>query len=165
MVGINCVVLGGEVVITDRVVAAVDLIKKNLSLNNVNSTVLPLDWNKLQEFPDTSFDLIIGSDVLYQSRNAEGITKLLTTKHLKDGGLSIIFCPGRGYASRLESLCNETNELKASAYFLYNVDSENCKMPELHIVAIKKGDLSSKNQTIFQQLKEFVKKHGWEEIA
>jgi hypothetical protein len=143
-VGVMCAKIGANVVITDYQQSALDLINKNLQLNNLSAQIMKLNWHKLDEFSqensNPSFDLVFGSDVLYQSRNAESITELLAGNLLREGGAGVIFCPGRGYAERLERLCNQNSQgLNARAFFLENLTLPNCKMAELHIVEVRKG--------------------------
>lgn len=157
LVGVCCAKLGADVLITDRIEKAAELISKNLTINELNGTVLPLDWNKLEQFPSESYDLVFGSDVLYQSRNAEGIIKLLVSNLLRDGGLAVIFCPGRGYIDRLENLSKETQNLRVSIEYLSKVKIINSdEMAELHIALIQKGDASSSVDHVKSALLSYI---------
>ena len=132
-----------------------------------------MDWNRLEDFTyveRSSCDIVIGSDVLYQSRNAVPVFSVVNC-FLKEGGLAIFFDPGRGYASFLEreatkpipdkedpakfTPSNCTSEL----FELSNVKLTHCIMPELHIVVIRNGKLEPKAEQIYASLKNFIACH------
>jgi predicted nicotinamide N-methyase len=163
LLGVVLALQKAEVHITDRIETATQLITKNLKLNNSSAKVSILDWNKLNEFKEeTHFDIIVGSDVLYQSRNAEAINLILSSDFLQTGGIGIIFCPGRGYAERLERLMNAQEGFHSEAFYLQDVKlSTNMIMPELHIVFIEqKNGMINRLHEIKEALFEFISRHS-----
>lgn len=118
-----------------------------------------LDWNKPETFPEKKFDVIVGSDVLFLSRNAESVAEVLK-RNMNEGGLAIIFCPGRGYVQRLFDLIYDVEDLKPEAHFLYDQQFKYCKMSELHILVVRKGNLTRDTLSIFESLNNFVISHS-----
>jgi len=160
LVGVCAALLGADILITEISTSAVELIRRNLELNGLSNEVRAADWNKLEMFAPASFDLVLGSDVLYQGQYAEAISTLI--HHiLKDGGLAIIFCPGRGYAERLERLSNAHAGLSAEATYLDQVAlSDGTSMAELHVVRIQRGQILKEKLTgISNALERFLQKH------
>lgn len=58
---------------TDRVDSAVQLAQLNIDYNQISSIAKSsvMDWNKIesQDLPESPYDIILGSDVLYQARS------------------------------------------------------------------------------------------------
>lgn len=151
---------GAEIDITEISPSACELIRKNLLLNHCGplAQASALDWNRLDTFLPQHYDLILGSDVLYQAcfhlltlplllfdslqgQYAEAIARLLQHS-LKPGGVSLVFCPGRGYAERLERLVGALPGFSATAYYLDQVKLLHANMAELHIVATRRDEVT-----------------------
>jgi SAM-dependent methyltransferase len=194
-----CGLAGANVTMTDRIESAIELSQHNASLNKLDTVAhsYVMDWNKLEDFkqvrifkgihcfihslthtlslfeqlaPD-SCDIIVGSDLLYQARNAIPVLSVVR-RFLKPGGLALFFDPGRGYMSQLQQKASEeidsgnnndnTSAVQWSAdlFELFNVRLRNdIQMPELHVVAIQRGTSSARSTAIYNRLRAFVNGH------
>jgi predicted nicotinamide N-methyase len=106
---------GANVTQIDHQQAAVELMLQTAPLNAVPAgTSLPrplrLDWHELQDWP-VGFDVLIGSEVLYETTAATAICNVLLSPVLKQDGFCLLADPGRPPAERLLQLC------KAAGFF------------------------------------------------
>jgi 2-polyprenyl-3-methyl-5-hydroxy-6-metoxy-1,4-benzoquinol methylase len=89
LVGIIAASFGHEVTMTEYDPHALAFARANASLNGLAELkVVPLDWN--QPPPNETFDLIIGSEVIYHERDFDPIRELFA-RLLRPGG-EIILC-------------------------------------------------------------------------
>jgi predicted nicotinamide N-methyase len=100
---------GANVTQIDHDQAAVELMLQTAKLNPVpEGTLAPcpvrLDWHQLQGWP-VGFDILIGSEVLYDMTAATAICNVLLSPVLKQDGFCLLADPGRPPADRLLQLC------------------------------------------------------------
>ncbi|HEY8583501.1 MAG TPA: methyltransferase domain-containing protein [Capillimicrobium sp.] len=87
---------GGRVLATDWAGEALEVAAENAALNDVRVDTLVSDWTAPDELVARGpFDLVIGSDLLYETRNVEPLLALLP-RLLSDRGEAWIADPGRG---------------------------------------------------------------------
>lgn len=85
---------GFDVTVSDYHPAAEVFLKHNLELNSMNSLkYIEANWSKVYESLGT-FDMIIGSDLLYDREHPELLASFIV-RHLSDDGRVIITDPGR----------------------------------------------------------------------
>lgn len=85
--------LGAEVVQTDHAAEALELARRNAALNGIEGIAQRLaDWARWDG--TECFDLVIGSDVLYDGSAHAPIAKVLEAS-LTDGGTVLLADPGR----------------------------------------------------------------------
>jgi len=111
-------VQGAHVTVTDSSSLSLNLTKETAKLNGIAidsfSTAL-LDWHrKSLPYPRQSFDVLLGSDVLFVQMNAPAIADVIEHS-LKDGGLAILLDPGRSSAEDFGS-CARKLELKVEVF-------------------------------------------------
>ena len=69
---------------------------RNAKLNSLDIEYMQLDWSSLNEKEDEKFDIIIGSDLLYEKKSVKILVNCV--KHmLKDNGIFILADPGRDH--------------------------------------------------------------------
>ena len=93
---------GGNVTATDFHADVPIFLKINQQKNNIEFKYRVLNWRN--EFSRTSsslghFDLVLGSDILYESQHAMEVAKALIA-FLKPGGKIILSDPGRAYVQK-----------------------------------------------------------------
>jgi predicted nicotinamide N-methyase len=72
------VLAGARVLATDWSPAAVELARENAARNGIELEVLCCSWDEPEELLERGpWDLILGADLLYEHRNAEGLLRLL----------------------------------------------------------------------------------------
>ena len=97
---------GADVLATDWAEQATELLRRNAERNDLFLRVARVRWSE----PDVllraaPWDLVLGADLLYESRNAEQLAGLLPTL----GGEVLLAEPGRPYAKEfLERFRAET---------------------------------------------------------
>ncbi len=93
LVGIVAAAKGAEVVQTDFIPEALRLAERNAGINGINKIRYVLaDWRK---FPlDERFDLILGSDILYEP-TLHPFLRDIFQNNLKPGGTVVLADPGR----------------------------------------------------------------------
>lgn len=85
--------LGAEVVQTDHSAEALELACANAALNGIGGIAQELaDWS--QWTPSGRFDLVLGSDILYDEAAHGAVARLLSTC-LAESGLALLSDPGR----------------------------------------------------------------------
>ncbi|MGD9671031.1 MAG: methyltransferase [Hyphomicrobiaceae bacterium] len=85
--------LGGSVVQTDHAPEALELGRRNALLNDIQGITQTLaDWTQW-DVPER-FDLIVGSDILYDGSAHAPIARVLDAS-LADGGMAMLTDPGR----------------------------------------------------------------------
>jgi len=96
--------LGAVVSVLDHIPAALALVVQNCGRNQLQPVTLhPCCWRDaraLRRLP--AYELVIGSDVLYDPMAARGVTRLLTTV-LKPGGTAFIADPLRSFRTGAET--------------------------------------------------------------
>jgi predicted nicotinamide N-methyase len=71
-------------------------VHRNAKLNSLDIEYMQLDWSSLKEKKDEKFDVIIGSDLLYEKKSVKILVNCV--KHmLKDSGIFILADPGRDH--------------------------------------------------------------------
>jgi len=99
--GITAALRGGKVLLTDYESGAIKLALANAELNGTCVEGRVLDWADDEGWgPREQFDLIIGSEILYEQRAADLVGNRIGWL-LKPGGTAIIADPGRGAIPRL----------------------------------------------------------------
>jgi predicted nicotinamide N-methyase len=89
---------GGRVLATDWATGALDFAQRNAALNDVALDTLVVDWGGAQELVERGpWDLVIGSDLLYERRNVEPLAALVPAL-LGPRGEAWIADPGRAPA-------------------------------------------------------------------
>jgi EEF1A lysine methyltransferase 3 len=91
-VGCAAAALGWDVVMTDYQPDALRFAARNIEENNLNAHLVLADWRR---FPITGpFDLVVGSDVLYESTLHDCLTAILSD--LRSSGAAVALAdPGR----------------------------------------------------------------------
>lgn len=101
-IGLSSLVLNernADITATDYHPEAKVFLEKNVELNKAKKINFEIcDWKN--EYPDLGkFDLIIGSDLLYQADHAEILASFINN-HSKDGGEVIHIAPNRGHQGK-----------------------------------------------------------------
>ena len=111
LVGIVAASFGHEVTMTEYDPHALAFARANASLNGLAELkVVPLDWN--QPALNETFDLIIGSEIIYHERDFDPIRELFT-RILKPGGEVILCAEIRKTNMAFLSLLQNTYAIKA----------------------------------------------------
>ncbi len=87
--------LGAQVLATDFHPDVENYFLRNCRHSNVDCDYLRLNWREDQKFNEC-FDIVMGSDVLYESKHASEVAKGLI-RFLKPGGKILLSDPGRNY--------------------------------------------------------------------
>lgn len=110
---IAAAIAGGRVLATDWAPDAVAITARNAAANGVAVETLVCDWTAPWELLARGpFELVIGSDLLYESRNVDPLLALLE-RLLDGGGEAWIADPGRVPAERFLSLAGERFGLRS----------------------------------------------------
>jgi len=118
LVGIVAAAKGAEVVQTDFIPEALQLAEQNARINGIRKIQRVLaDWRK---FPlDDRFDLIIGSDILYEP-TLHRFLKEIFQNNLKPGGTVVLADPGRddakSFISMLQNEGYQTNTVTKEVF-------------------------------------------------
>lgn len=107
-------------------------------LNGVASdrfTFAAFDWTKLDEAADSSWDLVIGADVLYYQSSCVPIAALLA-KTLKPGGVCIITDPGRAVATGFLDTAAAHPELRVTAHELPFLRTSAAVIPKMRVIEV-----------------------------
>jgi len=91
-VGCFAAKLGWQVVMTDYQAEAIRYAAENLRRNGLAARLERADWRKFD--PEGDFDLVVGSDILYDSTNHPILAPLLA-RFLKRGSAVVLADPGR----------------------------------------------------------------------
>ncbi|MBC7538605.1 MAG: methyltransferase domain-containing protein [Bacteriovorax sp.] len=100
---------GGDVVATDFHKDVPLFLELNQKNNNIFFPYKVMNWRNEIDRAKTDlglFDLVIGSDILYESQHPMQVAKALIT-FLKPGGKIILSDPGRAYIQKFISAMNE----------------------------------------------------------
>lgn len=105
LAGLALALTGREVCASDRVAAALDLVRRNAVLNHVDTRVstVVLDWNTP---PTARWPLILGADVLYLPESPRAVARFLDAA-LSDDGLALISDPDRPTARHFHLVAQE----------------------------------------------------------
>ena len=93
---------GGDVIATDFHADVPIFLKVNQEKNNIKFDYQVMNWRNSIERTSASlgqFDLVLGSDILYESQHAMEVAKALIA-FLKPGGKIILSDPGRSYVQK-----------------------------------------------------------------
>lgn len=98
--------LGGRVLTTDYHPDVEEYFKRNLRHSSLDCDYLRLNWR--EDSTDIGqFDVVMGSDVLYENKHAREVAKGLI-RFMKPGGKILLSDPGRNYLQPfLEAMKNE----------------------------------------------------------
>lgn len=99
---------GADVTASDHHPLSESFLDYNAALNNLPAPAyLDLAWDKVEAgVPAGQFDVIIGSDILYEPNHAGVLARLIN--HLAaDTAKVLITCPGRGYRNRFGRLLQD----------------------------------------------------------
>ncbi len=99
----------GSVIATDFHADVPLFLEINQRSNNIKFDYLPMNWRNEIERTTSSlglFDLVLGSDILYESQHALEVAKALIA-FLKPGGKIILSDPGRAYVQKFISSMKE----------------------------------------------------------
>lgn len=111
LVGVVAASFGHEVTMTEYDPHALAFARANASLNGLAELkVVPLDWN--QPALNETFDLIIGSEIIYHERDFDPIRELFA-RLLKPGGEVILCAEIRKTNMAFLSLLQNTYAIKA----------------------------------------------------
>lgn len=96
---------GADVTASDHHPLSAPFLDYNAALNNISSpSYLDLSWDPSDSHADVGqFDLIIGSDILYEPDHAEMLAALVN-RLANAKAKVLITCPGRGYRNRFSRL-------------------------------------------------------------
>lgn len=97
--------LGGKVLATDFHPHVEEYFKRNCRHSSLDCDFLRLNWRENQSIGP--FDVVMGSDVLYESKHPKEIAQGLL-RFLKPGGVILLSDPGRSY---LQPFIHAMNEL------------------------------------------------------
>jgi predicted nicotinamide N-methyase len=103
--------LGGNVIATDFHADVPLFLKENQDKNQIHFDYQVMNWRNEIERTKTSlglFDLVLGSDILYESQHPMQVAKALIA-FLKPGGKIILSDPGRAYIQKFISSMQELN--------------------------------------------------------
>lgn len=96
IVGLGVILNGGDLVQSDYVTEALQFAAVNAARNGLNpARTLLADWRRFTS--DEVFDLIVGSDILYEKKLHPYLYPILA-KSLAPGGRALLADPGREYA-------------------------------------------------------------------
>ncbi len=87
--------LGGEVLATDFHPDVEHYFRRNCVQSNVACGYRRLNWREQAEASDR-YDLVLGSDILYESRHPQDVAKGLL-RFVRPGGKIVLSDPGRSY--------------------------------------------------------------------
>ncbi|MEA9355478.1 methyltransferase domain-containing protein [Bacteriovorax sp. PP10] len=96
---------GGNVIATDFHADVPLFLQENQEKNKINFEYQVMNWRNEIERTKTSlglFDLVIGSDILYESQHADQVAEALIA-FLKPGGKILLSDPGRAYVQKFIS--------------------------------------------------------------
>lgn len=96
---------GGNVIATDFHADVPLFLQENQERNKINFDYQVMNWRNEIERTKTSlglFDLVIGSDILYESQHADQVAEALIA-FLKPGGKILLSDPGRAYVQKFIS--------------------------------------------------------------
>ena len=96
---------GGNVIATDFHADVPIFLKINQQKNDIDFEYLVMNWRNELERTSPSlglFDLVLGSDILYESQHAMEVAKALIA-FLKPGGKIVLSDPGRAYVQKFIS--------------------------------------------------------------
>ena len=99
----------GKVVATDFHADVPVFLKINQQKNNIKFEYIVMNWrNEIERISSSLglFDLVLGSDLLYESQHAMEVAKALIA-FLKPGGKIILSDPGRAYVQKFVSSMKE----------------------------------------------------------
>jgi predicted nicotinamide N-methyase len=86
---------GAEVLATDWADDAIELLRRNAERNGISLQAVLVRWNEPESLLRVApWDLVLGADLLYETRNAEQLAALLPEL----GGEILLAEPGRPYA-------------------------------------------------------------------
>jgi predicted nicotinamide N-methyase len=100
---------GGEIIATDFHADVPLFLEKNQKKNNIQFAYRIMNWRNEIERTKMDlglFDLVIGSDILYESQHPMQVAQALIA-FLKPGGKIILADPGRAYIQKFISSMNE----------------------------------------------------------
>lgn len=100
-----CSYLGGTVLATDYHPDVEEYFLRNCRHSSLECAYQRLNWREDLSEPE-KFDVVIGSDVLYESRHPKEVARGLM-KFVKPQGLIILSDPGRSYLQQFISAMNE----------------------------------------------------------
>lgn len=97
---------GGDVIATDFHADVPIFLKSNQEKNQIHFKYEVMNWrehiNKKEDDQFGQFDLVLGSDILYESQHPDQVAKALISL-LKPNGKIILSDPGRAYVQRFIS--------------------------------------------------------------
>ena len=96
--------LGGEVLATDYHPDVEEYFSRNCRHSSIDCNYQRLNWREDQMSIGT-FDVVIGSDVLYESRHPHEVARGLL-KFVKPGGTILLSDPGRSYLQQFVNAMN-----------------------------------------------------------
>lgn len=97
--------LGGHVLATDYHPDVEEYFQRNCRHSSVNCQYQRLNWRE-EKMTIGTYDVVIGSDVLYESRHPGEVAKGLL-KFVKPGGTILLSDPGRSYLQQFVNAMNE----------------------------------------------------------
>jgi predicted nicotinamide N-methyase len=112
--GLEAVVLaqlGAVVSVLDHIPSALELVSRNCALNQIDALeLICCCWRDVQKVQQLStYDIILGSDILYDTSVVERIVLLLTIA-LKENGMIILGDPVRSVGSSLNAFIRTSTE-------------------------------------------------------
>lgn len=100
-------VLGGDVLATDFHPTVEEFFQRNCRHSNVTCKYQRLNWREGTEEVG-KFDVVMGSDILYESKHAKEVA-LGLIRFLKPGGVILLADPGRAYLQKFLDAMKELN--------------------------------------------------------
>jgi predicted nicotinamide N-methyase len=82
-----------------------DFLKRNQSLNDLHFPYIRMNWREASDALK-KYDIVIGSDILYESRHPHEVAQALL-KFVKPGGTIILADPGRSYLQNFVTSMNQ----------------------------------------------------------
>ena len=111
LVGMGAAIAGANVTQADYDASAVLLARHNATSNGLTTDARQLDWKQPEGWP-SNFDMLLGSEVLYEKESVVALVKLLKGPVLRSGGIVAFVDPGRPFSPLFMS------ELQSSGYNL-----------------------------------------------
>jgi len=96
---------GAKVLASDFHADVKTFLETNQNLNNIFFDYVQMNWRK-DPLPLGKFDLVIGSDILYESAHPDHVSKTLIN-YLKEDGKIILSDPGRAYIQKFVTSMNQ----------------------------------------------------------
>lgn len=138
--GVSAARSGARVTLSDCVPDALHVGRINASKNGVTGMVdfSLLNWHNPDTLKAGSYDLVVGSEVLYISSSIRPLSRVVHAA-LREGGVAILADAGRGKTDDMMSMLDDLG-MECEVYDMAAVASSVCVLKAFNIVVARKGD-------------------------